>query len=209
MTPYWISRNLLFIFLKIFFGLKVRAKENFPSQGGYIIAANHVSYLDPPVAGAACSRHVRFMAKQQLFSIPVLGSWMRAVGTIPVRRGFADRRALKNSVEILNNGGVVCVFPEGTRVAPGTQKPAEKGVIFLANMARVPIIPLAIHGTQPCFTKIFGFIPWFSRVEARVGKPIYVEFHETSKNRDEMFNDALNLLMSRIKELLRDANPSA
>lgn len=195
---YWISRAIILIFLKIFFRFSVSGRENIPEQGGFILAPNHVSYFDPPAVGSACPRKVHFMAKQELFEVPVLKYWMRAVSTFPVRRGQADRGALRKAVEILQRGDVVCVFPEGRRVAPGAENKGDSGVILIAQMAGVPVVPMAIVGTQPLFRKNF---PWFSSIEIRFGKPLFFERDGDPKKRSEVINESLNLLMSKIKAL--------
>src|SRR5579864_5856909 len=108
-----LSRAMIIIVLKIFFGFKVMGRENVPKEGGFILAPNHVSYLDPPVAGSACPRMVYFLAKEDLFKVPLLAQWMRAVGCMSIKYGASDRHVLNEAVNLLKQGKCICIFPEG------------------------------------------------------------------------------------------------
>lgn len=129
---------------------RVEGDAHVPLQGGCLLAANHVSFLDPPALGSALShRQVHFMAKQELFQKPLLGRLIRALGSFPVERGQVDRAALRQALELLKSGHVVGIFPEGTR-GPGGPKmlPWHPGIALLAHQAQVPIVPVAI-GWKP------------------------------------------------------------
>lgn len=163
--------KLVHIFLRITlsacYGLKIIGRENLPESGGLILAANHTSYLDPPVMGAAVPlRHqVYFMAKAQLFNSPLFGSLISAVGAFPVKRGEPDRKAIKTALSLLKQGKWLGIFPEGTRSKDGTMLQGELGAVMLANLAQVPIVPVAITGTQ----KYFG-----TRIKAKFGNPMHL-----------------------------------
>src|SRR5579864_2900572 len=110
--------------------MRVYGAENVPKDGPLIVACNHVSYLDPPVLGTASPRRIEYMAKRQLFEIPVLGSLISAVGAYPVDREGSATAAVKRSVEVLRRGGAIGIFPEGTRNLEGTAE-ARTGVALL------------------------------------------------------------------------------
>ncbi|MDD5282498.1 MAG: lysophospholipid acyltransferase family protein, partial [Candidatus Omnitrophica bacterium] len=105
----------MLIILKLFFLFEVKGRENIPKEGGFILAANHVSYLDPIAVGAACPRTVHFMARDNLFFKPFLKSWLKAVGVIPLKRNAADLSAIKTGLRIVHKAGALALFPEGTR----------------------------------------------------------------------------------------------
>lgn len=187
--PYFFSRLLIKIFLIVFYRFTVVGKENIPEAGGFIIAPNHVSYLDPPVTGSALSRQVVFMAVDYLFETPLLKYWIRGMGCLRVTRGVANRKALNEAIERLKGGECVCIFPEGTRVAPGQTTPAQAGIALMADKANVPVVPMAILGTQPWHRTYFGFIPWFSKIRVRIGGPMR---YPSGKNHHEFANEILD-----------------
>jgi 1-acyl-sn-glycerol-3-phosphate acyltransferase len=201
---YYVSKFLVYIFFKLFVGFNVEGAENVPQKGGFILAPNHVSYMDPPVVGTACPRRVYFMAKVELFKVPILSQWMKGVGTIPLKHGAGDRGSFKKAVELLKNGECVCIFPEGMRVPPGKVKEAEPGIAFLAKIADVPVVPAAILGTQPWYRKFFGFIPWFHPLKVRFGKPIKFDFEklfEKERDKNKVFQEIAEQVLAEIRKL--------
>jgi 1-acyl-sn-glycerol-3-phosphate acyltransferase len=202
---YYFSKFLIKRFFLIFWGFTVEGKKNVPSTGGFILAPNHVSFLDPPVVGSACPRKVYFLAKIELFSVPLLSFWMKEVGVMPLYHSAHDKSSLKKAVELLKSGECVCIFPEGGRVPPGITKPAEPGISFIAKLANVPVVPAAILGTQPWNRKILGFIPWFSRLKVRFGPPIAMDFSkETNHKERESFQKNADFILKKINELKSD-----
>lgn len=127
--------------------LRVYGAENVPASGPLIVACNHVSYVDPPLLGTACPRRIQYMAKAQLFQIPVLGPLIGAVGAYPVDREGSASAAIKRSVEVLRQGGTIGIFPEGTRNREGTA-PIHHGVGLLASIAGAPVVPARVDGTK-------------------------------------------------------------
>lgn len=121
--------------------------ENVPLDGPVIVACNHVSYLDPPGMGCFAPRRLAFMAKRELFAIPLLGAGIRAVGAFPVDRTGSPLAAIKASLAVLRAGGAVGIFPEGTRNRDGSVRP-QTGVALLAAMAAAPVVPACILGSE-------------------------------------------------------------
>jgi len=119
---------------------------NVPADGPLIVACNHRSYLDPPMLGTYCPRRLAYMAKAELFTIPVLGAAIRAVGAYPVDREGSSTAAIKRSLEVLRAGGAIGIFPEGTRNLDGTVQ-AHEGVALLASLSKAPVVPAALVGT--------------------------------------------------------------
>lgn len=126
--------------------LRVHGVENVPDAGPLIVACNHVSYLDPPVLGTACPRRIQYMAKQELFALPVLGPAIHAVGAYPVDRKGSPVAAIKRSVEVLKTGGAIGIFPEGTRNRDGNAQ-VHSGVGLLASLSGAPVLPACVTGT--------------------------------------------------------------
>jgi 1-acyl-sn-glycerol-3-phosphate acyltransferase len=132
----------------LFFGLKSEPKRPRLPAGGCLLASNHKSYLDPPFVSVVIFEAIHFLAKSELFSVPLLGPLIRSLGALPVRRGAVDRSSIKLYVRALKSGRPVLIFPEGTRKRePGFRKP-RAGVAFLARMADVPVVPVYIGGTS-------------------------------------------------------------
>jgi len=126
----------------------VRGRENIPSTGGLVIASNHVSFWDPPLVGAAILREAHFLAKEELFSTPLLGPLIRSVNAIPIRRGMADLSGMSRAIAAMKGGGALLMFPEGSRMRDGELHPARPGVGMMAVHADVPIVPCFISGSN-------------------------------------------------------------
>lgn len=169
---YAITRAILSRFLvPLLGGITVIGAENIPRRGPALLAPNHRAYTDPPYLALVTGRQLHLMAKEELFKIPVLGRYITAMGAFPVRRGTADRAALRRAIEELKAGHLVGIFPEGKRSNAGTISPAEKGFALVARQSGVPIIPVALEGTErvhPMHSKILHR----ARVTARIGAPI-------------------------------------
>ena len=144
---YYTVKWILWVFFHLRCGLEVRGQAHVPKTGPFILASNHISFLDPPLLGAACPRRLSFMARSTLFRQPVLGAFMRAVYVIPLERGEADLGAVREALRRLRLGEAVAIFPEGGRQLSGTLGIARRGVGLLALAARAPIVPVLVQGT--------------------------------------------------------------
>ncbi len=122
--------------------------ENVPQTGGLVIVSNHASYFDPPIVSNCVCRPVAYMAKEELFKIPVLAQAIKLYGAYPVSRGTADRGAIKYALEYLENGWAVGVFLEGTRTRDGRVHDPKRGAALLAAKAKVPLLPVSLWGSE-------------------------------------------------------------
>jgi 1-acyl-sn-glycerol-3-phosphate acyltransferase len=188
-APKWRLARFLRAFaaplLLAIYRTQFRGEENVPASGGFILAGNHVSYLDPALLWAGAPREVHFVAKQELFETPVIGWGLPRLFVLPISRGTADRVAIQRATDLLGYGEPVGIFPEGTRQVPGapTDEPSEAhaGVAFIAMRADVPVVPVGIAGTDRALPK-GAKLPRFPKVTVRYGEPVRPEeFTEGSR----------------------------
>jgi len=143
---YPVCWSLVWIYYRLG-GRKVYGRENVPRKGAVIFASNHVSLLDPPALNLALPRVPRTMAKAELFK----GFWgwvVTGLGAFPVRRGAPDRTAIRSALKVLKAGIPLSVFPEGTRSRDGNLGPAGRGFAYIVHSAKVPVIPVYLHGNE-------------------------------------------------------------
>ncbi|MEI7760451.1 MAG: lysophospholipid acyltransferase family protein [Thermoleophilia bacterium] len=143
-----LGRPTLGTAVKLTGRLKVYGKDRVPQQGGLVIACNHFHWVDPISLGAACPRTIHYMAKVEAHRVPGLGTAIRAFGTFPVRRGESDRDAVRTMRAIVRDGLALGLFVEGTRQKGGIPGDIQPGAAMVALQEDVPVIPVAIHGTQ-------------------------------------------------------------
>jgi 1-acyl-sn-glycerol-3-phosphate acyltransferase len=134
--------------VKLVAPMRVYGAERVPRTGGLVVACNHFSWIDPAVLGAACPRTLYYMAKVEAHRVPGLGQLMRAFGAFPVRRGESDREAVRTMRRIVADGHALGLFAEGTRQRSGVPGPVQPGAAMVAITEGVPVVPVAIHGSQ-------------------------------------------------------------
>ena len=139
---YRFSTTLVYCYLKLFYKLEVRGKENIPEKGPFILAANHLSNLDPSLLAAVSPRKVGFIAKQELFNNKMSALYFKDVGVMPLKRGQSDIRAVRLALKVLESKPLV-IFPQGTRGA--SLEAANSGVGFLCKRAKVPVVAARIY----------------------------------------------------------------
>lgn len=178
--------------------VEVHGSERVPRERGCILAANHVSWYDPPALEFGLGIPIRWMAKREVFEWPLLGGVLRGIGCFPVRRGEADRRALETALRVLAAGRPLGFFPEGTRSRDGRLRRAKPGIGFLARQSGVPLVPIAIEGT-------YGISPGLrpARVRISVGEPFRAEDLGTAGDQavaDEVMRRIAALLPSQMRD---------
>ena len=178
MTFYGFAQLVCGIVLKSVWRMRVLGADGVPATGPLIVACNHVSYLDPPALGVAVPRPLDYMAKQELFRIPVLGPVITGLHAFPVDRSRGDAAAIKKAVGVLRTGAALGIFPEGTRNHDGTVVP-QSGVALLHYLSGAPILPAYIDGS--------GQARRLARISVVLGEP--VSFTTGKKaSREEMAN---------------------
>src|SRR5215218_10033263 len=146
---YWCVRAVLQPFFHVWFRLSRIGREHIPATGPAIIASNHRSFLDPFVIAVMARRPIYFVAKKELFLFHPVVSWLlSALGAFPIDRGASDQEAMATARGILDRGDVVLMFPEGTRVRPGSLGRPKRGVGRLALETGAPVVPVAVIGTE-------------------------------------------------------------
>ncbi|MGE5308321.1 MAG: lysophospholipid acyltransferase family protein [Deltaproteobacteria bacterium] len=132
------------------YGMKIRVygRENVPRKGGFILASNHASHLDPEVLAIACPRQVSFMAKEELFRNVIFGSLIHSVGAFPVKRGSADMGAIRTAFKRVRKGGGLLLFPQGGRRPIDDAGEPEPGVGMFSQRMEVPVVPAFVEGTH-------------------------------------------------------------
>ena len=176
----------------MFFSLEIKGAENIPKTGGFVLVANHISYFDPMVLGAGCSRRVDYMAKKELFKNPILRFWLLHSRVFPVNRQGTDLSSIKEAVKRLKQGRVIGLFPQGTRKST-QETDIKKGLAFLATKAGVPIVPALIKGTDtalPHNTKKINL----TKISVYFGEKIDIE-------RGQAYVDIAELALRRIRQL--------
>ncbi|HPT16060.1 MAG TPA: lysophospholipid acyltransferase family protein [Kiritimatiellia bacterium] len=203
---YWLARGFVYLCLLVKYRMRVSGREHVPAHGGAIIAANHCSYLDPPVMGGANSRRVvHFLARDTLLSNPIAKWFFPRVAVIPLDRTKGDLGALKKAIGILKEGRVVGLFPEGTRSPDGRMRAAKGGIGFLIAKSEVPVVPLHISGTFAAFPKGAKKMQP-SRIVARYGPAISPEEIRAAMPKKNDYEAVGALVMSRIRALAEDSS---
>jgi len=194
---YQLIRALLYIFFKLFNRLEVIGGKNVPKNGGVIVAANHVSYLDPPVLGVALKRRPTYIAKEGLFRIPFIGRIVRAC-CFPVKRDKPQPSIIKEAVTRLKGGGVLILFPEGSRSADGNFLDAKRGVGMIAGMSAVPVVPTLIEGTDRAFP-VGAKLLRPAKIKVVFGNPITIRGKETGKVSQERISREIMETIRKLK----------
>ena len=144
---YAILKPIALLVMRVLFRLEGRGMEHVPTTGPVLLVANHSSFLDPPLVGGVAPRQLSFMAKAELFKVPLFGGLIRRLNARPVRREGADAAALRTALRILQDGGVLLMFPEGTRGPEGTLREPKPGAAMLAVMSGAPVVPVFVQGS--------------------------------------------------------------
>ena len=168
---YWIGYHLSRLAGRLLFRFRVIHRERMIQSGPVIVAMNHQSYLDPPLAGTTCDRAIYFLARRTLLDVPLLGWVLPKLNVIPVNQEGVDRSAIKSVIRILQAGNGVLLFPEGSRTFDGNLQPAEPGLGLVIAKTLAPVVPMRIFGAHealPRDGRRLRFVP----ITVVIGEPI-------------------------------------
>ena len=202
---YWTFYWLLRVLYKVFCRWEIHGLEHFPKHGGFILAVNHASFLDPTIAGSAAPRGIYYMARESLMRTRWARWFLTSIHTIPLdTAGGGDLGAFKLCIETMRKGKPVLIFPEGTRSHDGNLRPGKLGVGLLAMMGKADILPCYIHGSYAMFPRHVKF-PRPHKLQVTFGNMIsYKEFDHLHVKK-ESYHKISHRVMEEIGKLRQHA----
>jgi 1-acyl-sn-glycerol-3-phosphate acyltransferase len=169
---YWVGYHLSRLVGRLFFRFRLIHRERMIQSGPAILAMNHQSYLDPPLAGTACDRPIYFLARRTLMDVPLLGWLLPKLNVIPVDQEGVDRSAIKAVIRLLKAGNGVLLFPEGSRTLDGNLQPGEAGLGLVIAKTLAPVVPMRIFGAHEALPRGGGGLH-FTPIAVVIGEPIF------------------------------------
>jgi 1-acyl-sn-glycerol-3-phosphate acyltransferase len=188
----WVFR----CFFTLVYRWKVDGSHHIPADGPVVVCCNHIGNLDPPLVGSAIQRKVNFMAKEELFRVPLLRPLIQTLGAFPVKRGASDKRAIKHALQLLEQNQVLVIFPEGTRSKTGELGEGRPGAAFLALKSNATVVPAAIIGPYRLFRPI----------RVRFGPPVDLTPWLGTKVSTETTKEATQRIMQEIRRLIEEGS---
>jgi 1-acyl-sn-glycerol-3-phosphate acyltransferase len=171
---YWCGWQCFRVIFTVYFRWRLFNPERVPLTGPVILAPNHASYMDPPLVGSGVRRQISFLARDNIFKVPVLAAVLRSWEVVPVDRDGGTGRGLKQILQRLEQGGVIILFPEGTRSRHGDLNPARSGIGLTVIKSGAPVVPARVFGTYDAFGP-HRLLPRPRRVAVKYGKPLLFE----------------------------------
>ena len=188
MGLYRFIRDILIIFVKLFYRVERIGTSNIPKEGSYVFCANHISALDPIFIATVRERDFYFLSKEELFKVPVIGGLFKKLNMIPIKRGAGDLGAMRNSIEVLKEKKALVMFPEGTRSKTGELQEAKDGVSLIVRKSGCNVLPCAV----------IGKVKLFKKIKVVYGNPLDMsEYMELKDNKV-----ITNVIMEEIKKLI-------
>jgi 1-acyl-sn-glycerol-3-phosphate acyltransferase len=201
MASFPLTRILTTWFVRFYFRISIHGESSIPAEGPFVVVANHASLLDPFFIGyASPRRQVGFMAKEELFKIPIFGAMIRRYDAFPVRRGQHDLEAVQRFHDFLHQNKPLLIFPEGTRTLTGELQKAKKGVGLLLYNAQVPVIPAYVGGTFESWPKGKLF-PKSVKTSVRFGEPLLLDDLYREKPEKDTYRRIAERIMESIARL--------
>jgi len=197
---YWIGYHLSRLAGRLFFRFRVIHRERMIQTGPVILAMNHQSYLDPPLAGTTCDRAIYFLARRTLLDVPLLGWVLPKLNVIPVNQEGVDRSAIKALIRLLQAGNGVLVFPEGSRTPDGTLQPGEPGMGLVIAKTLAPVVPMRIFGAREALPRSGGrlrFVP----ITVVIGEPIFFTAADVQPGGKDLYARLSDRVMKAIAAL--------
>jgi 1-acyl-sn-glycerol-3-phosphate acyltransferase len=207
MNPtYWFFLRLAQIIARSCFSLEVIGRENMPGPGGHLLAMNHQSYLDPPLAAIACPYPIHFLARKTLLKWPLLGPIFPQLNVIPVDQERPDMSALKNVIRLLRAGETTVVFPEGARTLDGALQVAQPGIGLIIAKTLAPVVPIRVFGAFEAMPR-HGSRIRMTPIKVKIGPPIKFTAADVAKNGVVESRDLYQSLSERVMEAIAAITP--
>jgi 1-acyl-sn-glycerol-3-phosphate acyltransferase len=204
---YAVLRPLTAFFMRLYWRVEARGVHHVPDTGAVLLVANHSSLADPPlIAGLIRRRRVSFLAKAELFRLPLFGRLIRALGANPVRREGGDPAALRTALRVLDSEGALLVFPEGTRGPEGTLRPGKPGAGMLAALSQAAVVPVYVSGSGRAWPRGRRW-PRPTKVTVTFGPPIRFEGRPGAPRTKESYQAASQAMMAAIARLKDAGEP--
>ena len=198
MNPYyWVGYHFSRLLARILFRFRIIHRERMIQSGPVIVAMNHQSYLDPPLAGNACDRAIYFLARRSLLTVPVLRWLLPKLNVIPVNQEGIDRSALKALIQVIKAGNGALVFPEGSRTLDGNLQPGLPGIGLVIAKTLAPVVPMRIFGAHEALPRGGGRMR-FHPITVVVGQPI----HFTASDLQDRGRDVYAQLSQRVMDAI-------
>jgi 1-acyl-sn-glycerol-3-phosphate acyltransferase len=194
---YWVGYHFSRLLARIFFRFRILHRERMIQSGPVIVAMNHQSYFDPPLAGNACDRAIYFLARRSLLSVPVLRWLLPKLNVIPVNQEGIDRSALKALIQVIKAGNGALVFPEGARTLDGNLQPGLPGIGLVIAKTLAPVVPMRIFGAHEALPRSGGRMR-FHPITVVVGEPI----HFTASDLQDRGKDVYTQLSQRVMDAI-------
>jgi len=202
---YNFAKFLAKIVIKLCFRIKIEGKENLNFDESFLILSNHNSYLDPIIIGCIIDKFIAFMAKEELFKVPILNEFLHHVGSFSVKRGKGDKSYLENSINALKNGWSLNIFPEGSRSITGKFQNVKYGAAKILLNNPIAFLPIALINTHIAMGKNKP-IKLFTKITVKIGTPVYPQEYMPDENltEEEKLEYIGKIYYSKIYELLPD-----
>ncbi len=196
---YAVLKPIAAALMRLFFRLEIRGREHVPLMGPLLLVSNHVSLLDPPLVGGSAPRPLYFLAKEELFRVPLLGRLIHGVNARPVKRDGSDMRALKMALRLLGEGKAILIFPEGTRGRGGRLGEGKAGAGMLAVMSGAAVVPVHVSGSERALPRGRA-LPRPAKVRVVFGPPLHFK-PGRGDARKESYREASAEMMRAIAQL--------
>jgi len=170
---YGIFKCVFYFLFRVYTRLEIFSKERVPEEGGVLVIANHASYLDPGAVGVSLRRRATFIARENLWEVPLLGRFVAAFA-FPVKREGPMPSTVKEAVKRLRAGEVVVMFPQGTRTPEGSVNELKRGVSLIARLSGAAVVPVLLRGTERALPLGGRFIRP-AKITVRFGEPVKIK----------------------------------